>query len=83
MKIIRVETIPFQLPVRRNFRWAGLNVRLGQFVLIRIYTDEGLIGLGEATPLPDWGGDFGRRAGETQGTIVDIVGTSLGPALQA
>jgi len=68
MKITAIEPIPFRLPVRREFRWSGLQVALGGFVLVRVRTDEGLIGYGEATPLPDWGGDFGRSGGETQRT---------------
>lgn len=81
MRIASVEAIPFRLPVRREFRWAGLHAGLGSFVLIRVHTDSGLVGLGEATPLPDWGGDFGRRAGETQETVVSVVTKILAPVL--
>ena len=81
MRIASVEAIPFRLPVRREFRWAGLHADLGSFVLVRIRTDSGLVGLGEATPLPDWGGDFGRRAGETQETVVSMVTKILAPVL--
>ena len=81
MKIISVEAIPYQLPIRRDFRWAGLNVGIGQFVLVRVHTDEGLVGLGEAVPLAEWGGDHGRRAGETQTTVVHVVEDLLRPLL--
>jgi L-alanine-DL-glutamate epimerase-like enolase superfamily enzyme len=81
MKITSVEAIPFRLPLRRDFRWAGLVETLGGFVLVRIRTDEGLVGYGEATPLPDWGGDFGRRSGETLSGVVSIIETVLGPCL--
>ena len=81
MRIASVEAIPFRLPVRREFRWAGLHARIGSFVLVRILTDDGLAGLGEATPLPDWGGDFGRRGGETQETVVSMVTKILAPVL--
>jgi len=54
---------------------------LGSFVLVRLRTDEGLVGLGEATPLPDWGGDFGRHAGETQESVVSMVTNVLTPGL--
>lgn len=73
MKIKHIEAIPFRLPVRRDFRWAGLEEGLGGFVLVKIHTDDGLIGYGEATPLPDWGGDFGRRGCETQRTVVTMI----------
>ena len=81
MRIANVEAIPFRLPVRREFRWTGLNAALGSFVLVRIHTDSGLVGLGEATPLPDWGGDYGRRAGETQDTVISVVTKVLAPVL--
>lgn len=81
MKITSIEAIPFKLPTRRDFKWAGLAVDLGGFVLIRIYTDEGIVGLGEATPLPDWGGDHGRRSGETLKTVCVVVQDVLAPAL--
>lgn len=81
MKIIRIEAIPFRLPVRRDFRWAGLAADLGSFVLVRVFTDDGLVGLGEATPLPDWGGDHDRRSGETLKTVCDVIDDVLAPAL--
>ncbi len=81
MRIASVEAIPFRLPARREFRWAGLHARIGSFVLVRVRTDDGLVGLGEATPLPDWGGDFGRRGGETQETVVSMVTKILAPVL--
>ena len=81
MKITAIEAIPFRLTPRRDFKWAGLRVDLGGFVLVRVRTDDDVVGYGEATPLPDWGGDFGRHAGETQATVVCIVNHVLGPAL--
>ncbi len=80
-KIIALEATPFRLTPRRDFKWAGLQVDLGGFVLIRLRTEDGIIGYGEATPLPDWGGDFGRRGGETQATVVSMVRDVLAPAL--
>lgn len=81
MKIRSVQASAFQLPNRRSFKWAGLNGELGGFVLVRITTDDGLVGYGEATPLPDWGGDFGRRSGETQATVISLINRVFGPAL--
>ena len=81
MKIRSLEASAFRLPHRRSFKWAGLHVELGGFVLVRITTDEGLIGYGEATPLPDWGGDFGRRSGETLSTVISMVNEIFAPAL--
>src|ERR1700688_2085659 len=81
MKIQSIEASAFRLPIRRSFKWAGLNVELGNFVLVRIRTDEGILGYGEATPLPDWGGDFGRRSGETLATVISMVNDIFAPAL--
>lgn len=82
-RIDAVEAVPFQLPVRREFKWAGLQKDIGSFVLVRIRTKGGAVGYGEATPLPDWGGDFGRRGGETQATVVAMIRDILGPLIMA
>jgi len=78
-RITDVEAIPIALPVRRELRWRGLRGTLGRWVIVRVRTDEGIVGYGEATPLPDWGGDFGRYAGETPETVVHVVRDLLGP----
>jgi muconate cycloisomerase len=79
--IASIEAWPFRLPVRRDFKWAGLQIDLGSFVLVKVTTTAGIVGYGEATPLPDWGGDFGRHAGETPSTVTALVNEFLGPAL--
>jgi len=81
MKITNIDAFPFRLPVRRSFKWASLQIPLGGFVYVRIDTDEGLVGHGEATPLPDWGGDFGKPGGETQRTVVTIIKDVIAPTL--
>jgi muconate cycloisomerase len=81
MKITSIEAIPIRLAARRDFKWAGLRCDLGGFVIVRIRTDEGLTGYGEATPLPDWGGDFGRHGGESPAGVASMVKDVLAPAL--
>lgn len=81
VKITKITAFPFRLPPRRDFKWAGLQVDLGGFVLVRVETEGGVVGYGEATPLPDWGGDFGRRSGETLDTVTTMIDTVLAPAL--
>ena len=63
MKITNIDCIPYRLPVRREFKWAGLQDAVGGFVCICVETDEGVTGFGESTPLPDWGGIYDRRGG--------------------
>lgn len=81
MKITGMEAIAYRLPIRRDFAWAGLNVGIGRFVLVRVHTDDGLTGIGEAVPLAEWGGDHNRRAGETQRTVIHVVEDLLAPHL--
>src|SRR4030095_12655220 len=76
------ECTAFLLPNQRSLKWAGLNGELGEFVLVRVTSDDGLVGYGEATPLPDWGGDFGRRGGETVGGVIHLVNNVFAPALR-
>jgi muconate cycloisomerase len=82
VKIVRVEAIPFALPLRRVFRWNGLDQDLGNFVLVRITTDSSHVGYGEATPLATWGGEHGRHGGETLETVVTVVERVFAPWLK-
>lgn len=81
MKIVAIESFPYRLPVRRDFKWAGLRGALGNFVLVRVRTEDGIVGYGEAVPLPDWGGESGRRAGETLRTVITLIEDVLAPVL--
>ena len=56
MKITRIEPIPINVPLKK-----GLTTKTAHgehidspYVLVRVHTDEGLIGLGEATVAPRW-----------------------------
>lgn len=54
MKIESVETFQVQLPARRPHTWSGSVIGIGGFVIIKLQTDEGLVGLGEAPISTDW-----------------------------
>jgi len=81
MKIARIETIPIRLPPRRVHQWARLTTPIGVYVIIKVTTDEGLVGLGEAPVLKDWGGDHMRYYGETPQTTTHVINDILAPAL--
>jgi muconate cycloisomerase len=81
MKITDIETIPIRLPTRRVHQWANLTTPIGVYVIIKLHTNEGLIGLGEAPVLKDWGGDHGKYFGETPQTTAHIINDLLTPAL--
>lgn len=82
MKITDIETIPIRLPTRRVHQWASLTTPIGVYVIVKLHTDQGLVGLGEAPVLKDWGGDHGRYFGETPQTTVHIINDILAPALR-
>ena len=82
MKITDIETIPIRLPTRRVHQWASLTTPIGVYVIVKLHTDEGLVGLGEAPVLKDWGGDYGKYFGETPQTTVHIINDILLPALK-
>jgi len=46
-----------------------------------MYTDEGIVGLGEATVLKEWGGDYGKYFGEAPDLTAQVIKGILGPAL--
>ena len=81
MKITRIETIPIRLPTRRQHQWASLTTPIGVYVIIKLQTDDGPIGLGEAPVLKDWGGDHMKYYGETPKTALHVVNDILAPSL--
>src|SRR5918996_161837 len=82
MKITKIEMIPIRLPTRRVHQWASLTTPIGVYVIVKLHTDDGLVGLGEAPVLKDWGGDYGKYFGETPKTTAHIINDILAPALK-
>lgn len=66
MKVSKVEAIPFAIPYRKPLRFASGEVTTADHVLIRVHTDDGLVGTAEAPPRA-------YTYGETQASIVAIV----------
>jgi muconate cycloisomerase len=81
MEITAVETICVALPWRRLHRMAFPLDVLGRYVITRVFTDEGIEGLGEATVIKEWGGDYGRYFGESPAVTANVIESILGPAL--
>src|SRR5215204_1689359 len=77
MKITRINTIPIQVPLK-----ADVAIRSGRggshtaspFLLVKIFTDEGITGLGEASCTPRW-------SGEDQFTGAHLIRHYLAPLL--
>jgi len=81
VQITAVKATVVSLPARRKHPMAFGGERLGRYVIVRVDTDEGISGLGEATVLLQWGGDYGRYFGESPETTVHLAQDVLGPAL--
>lgn len=56
MKIASVEVVPYALPFREPYVTARGRLERREMVLLRLRSDEGLVGLGEAVPLSLRGG---------------------------
>ena len=54
MKITRVETIPVSVPLKQGLstKTAGGQHVVSPYVMVRVHTDECLVGVGEATLSP-------------------------------
>ena len=76
LKIRSVETILVDLPLRRLQRFAAIGANSTSVVLIRVQTEDGLEGIGEAcTPSGPWWG------GESVESIKLMIDTYISPLL--
>jgi L-alanine-DL-glutamate epimerase-like enolase superfamily enzyme len=74
MKISRVEAIPYAIAYRKPLRFASGEVATADHVLIRLHTDDGVVGTADAPPRP-------FTYGETQVSIRSMVQDHFGPQL--
>src|SRR6202165_5850256 len=76
MKITGVESIPVRVPIRPDLaiRGKGGYHSESPFLLVKVNTDEGIVGLGEVSCTPLW-------SGEDQTTAAHLIRTYLAPAL--
>ncbi len=66
MKITRVEAIPYRIPYRKPLRFASGEVHAADHVLVRVHTDDGVVGVADAPPRP-------FTYGETQRGVVAVI----------
>ena len=76
MKITRIESIPIHVPLKPDLttKTAHGEHITSPYVIVRVHTDEGLIGLGEATVAPRW-------SGETSASCMAAINELIGPSL--
>ena len=74
MKIIGCETFLVALPNRRHHSWASkMTAPIGYHALVRLDTDEGISGWGEAPAGISWGGPHMRYYGESPKTVKLVI----------
>lgn len=81
MKIELLETIVVELPGRSAYGWRSLEVPIGRYVILKITTDTGIVGLGEAPAILSWGGEHGRYFGEDPHIVCYLIDEVLSPLL--
>jgi len=64
MKIDRVEAIPVRVPLKDGWstRTAHGNHASSDYVILKLHTDAGIVGLGEATVAPRWSGETSQSS---------------------
>jgi len=74
VKIVRVEAIPFAIPYVKPLKFASGEVHTAEHVLVRVHTDDGVVGVAEAPPRP-------FTYGETQAGIIAVIDQIFAPQL--
>jgi muconate cycloisomerase len=77
MKITRIETIPVRVPIKPELAirsGRGGSHLMSPFLLVKVYTDEGIVGVGEASCTPRW-------SGEDQTTAAHFINAYFSPLL--
>jgi muconate cycloisomerase len=76
MRITKLEAIPVRVPLKAGMvtKTAHGDHHTSDYVIVKIHTDDGLVGLGEATVSALW-------SGETSKSCVAALGDLIGPAL--
>jgi L-alanine-DL-glutamate epimerase-like enolase superfamily enzyme len=74
LKIERIEVIPYSIPYTHPLKFASGQVTNADHVLVRLFTDDGVVGIADAPPRP-------YTYGETQVSITTIIENTFAPQL--
>jgi muconate cycloisomerase len=77
MHIARIETIPIRVPIKPELAirgGRGLSHAVSPFLIVRVHTDDGLVGVGEVSCTPRW-------SGEDQVTAAHFINQYFAPLL--
>jgi len=75
MKITEIEAIPVSIPLKTDFGISGGVQTMAEHVIVKLHTDEGIVGLGEAATSPQYGE-------ETPESVYYTIKCYLEPALK-
>lgn len=75
MKIIKIELIPTSFPLRRPFIMSGAKIISIDSVVIKMYTDSGIIGIGETGDTSPW------YIGDSQDSVIEVIRKIVGPRI--
>ena len=74
MKIARVEAVPYAIDYRKPLEFASGEVHAAEHVLVRVHTDDGVVGTADAPPRP-------FTYGETQTSVRSIITDYFAPSI--
>jgi muconate cycloisomerase len=74
VKVVEVEAIPLRAALRQPFKFGNVVRTRSANVLVRVTTDDGHVGWGEACPVP-------QLTGETAGSVAEAVRDRVAPRL--
>lgn len=82
MKLVKCETYRIAVPPRRDHTWASkMTTPIGHHAVVRLETDDGHVGWGEAPAGETWGGADMRYYGETPETVSHMIEAHLFPGI--
>lgn len=74
MKVSHIESMVIELPLKRPHKLAMATIRSHTLVLVRVRTDEGIVGVGEIAIIPHYGA-------ESPGAVKSVIDECLAPQL--
>jgi L-alanine-DL-glutamate epimerase-like enolase superfamily enzyme len=75
MEITQVECIPLSMPLKKPLRLPNVTITCLNTVLLRIYSDTGLVGVAESGDTSSW------YRGESQASIVSMICDTFAPRI--
>lgn len=75
MKITRIELIPTSFPLRKPFVMSGARITSIDSVVIKMHTDDGLVGIGETGDTSPW------YIGDSQDSVIEVIRKVIAPQI--